>query len=282
MRRFPVIKLKTLDHLGELLKEDIKNPRFIAGGTDVLIRIKDHMYPDEFTIIDISSLEELKGITVFHDHIIIGALTTHSQVEKHPELKEYAQSLVEGCSTVGCPQIKNRGTIGGNVGNASPAGDSIPPFYVLDAEFHLTDGKGSRWVKASEFFKGPGKSVLTPMELVKEIKIPLRKGYYGRYMKLGQRRALAISKVSLSLEGKKTGGKIEDIKIALGAVAPTVIYASKTEEFLKGKELTEAVIGKSSELVTEEARPITDIRSTVEYRKSMCGVLLEKALKDWK
>ena len=168
------------------------------------------------------------------------------------------------------------------MGNASPAGDSLPPLYVLEAEVHITNGKEDRWVKIDEFFKGPGKTVLKPLELVKEVKIPLRKDYYGCYMKLGQRKSLAICKVSLALEGNKEDGRVENIRIALGAVAPTIIYAAKTEEFLKGKELTEEVVQKASEIVEEEARPISDIRSSKEYRKSMCGVLLERALKGWK
>jgi len=282
LRRFPVIKVKSLREISGLENKNITNPRFIAGGTDLLIRVKDHMLPDDFTVIDISGLEELKGIEVSDDYIIIRSLTTHGEIAKNPALKEHAPSLTEGCHTVGCPQIRNRATVGGNISNASPAGDSLPPLYVLGAEVNLVKGEKNRWVRINEFFKGPGKTVLEPFEIVKEIRIPLRKDYYGRYMKLGQRRALAISKVSLAIEGKKDGGKIGDVKIALGAVAPTVIYASKTEAFLVGKELTEEVIEDAVKIVEEEARPISDIRSTREYRKGMCGVLLEKALKSWK
>jgi len=141
LRRFPVIKLKSLCEISGLENKNIKNPRFIAGGTDLLIRIKDHILPDDFTVIDISGLEELKGIEVSDDYIIIRALTTHGEIAKNPALKEHAPSLTEGCHTVGCPQIRNRATVGGNISNASPAGDSLPPLYVLGAEVNLVKGE---------------------------------------------------------------------------------------------------------------------------------------------
>lgn len=278
MKRFSVIRVKDLDHMDSLLKEDIVNPYFLSGGTDLIIRIKENHLKEPFTVIDISGLEELKGITVKDDHIIAGALVTHGDVMKHPKFQECASVLVQACGTVGSPQIRNRGTIGGNIANSSPAGDSLPPLYILGAEVHLARGKEDRWVKIEDFIKGPGKNVLNHLELIKEVRIPLLYGYEGKYMKLGQRKALAISKVSLAINIYNEEKILKDVRIALGAVGPVIIRAKKTEEFLKGKELNENIIEEAVKLIKEEAKPISDLRSTDEYRRDMTGVLLKKFL----
>lgn len=280
MKRFSVIRVKDLDHMYSLLKEEITNPYFLSGGTDLIIRIKENHLKEPFTVIDISGLEELKGITVKDDHIIAGALVTHGEIMKHPKFRECASVLVQACGTVGSPQIRNRGTIGGNIGNSSPAGDSLPPLYILGAEVCLARGKEERWVKIEDFIKGPGKNVLNHLELIKEVKIPLLYGYEGKYMKLGQRKALAISKVSLAINIYNEEKILKDVRIALGAVGPVIIQAKKTEEFLKGKELNENVITEAVKLIKEEARPISDLRSTDEYRRDMTGVLLRKAFSE--
>jgi CO/xanthine dehydrogenase FAD-binding subunit len=279
VRRFPVIRLKNLKDLSELTH--IENPYFIAGGTDLLIRIKDDFLPWPFTVIDISGLSELKGIDIEKDYIIIGALVTHGEIEKHKELNIYTPSLTQACSHVGSPQIRNRATIGGNIGNASPAGDSIPPLYVHGAEIHLVEGSEERWVKVEDFFKGPGKTVRKPLEIIKEIRIAREKVDFGTYARLGQRNALAISKVSMALSARKNNGHIEDIKIALGAVGPTVIMAKDTADFLKGKILSCDVIKEAGHIIEKEAKPISDLRSSLEYRKKMTSVLLEQSLEQF-
>ncbi len=279
MRRFPVIRLKSLNDLSGL--PPVENPYFIAGGTDLLIRIKDDFLPWPFTVIDISGLSELKGIQIDKDYITIGALTTHGEIEKHKDLKLYTPALTQACSHVGSPQIRNRATIGGNIGNASPAGDSIPPLYVHGAEIHLVEASGERWVKIEDFFKGPGKTVRKPLEIIKEIRIAREKVDFGAYVRLGQRNALAISKVSLALWGRKNNGSIEHINIAMGAVGPTVIMAKETADFLKGKHISGDIIKEAGQIIEKEAKPISDLRSTQEYRGKMTSVLLEKALEQF-
>ncbi|HPZ07309.1 MAG TPA: xanthine dehydrogenase family protein subunit M [Candidatus Eremiobacteraeota bacterium] len=282
MRRFSVIRIRSLEHLFDLAEKGMTNPYFLAGGTDLLIKIKDDLLIPPFTVLDISGLQELRSIHFEQDYVRIGSLVTHGEIEKHPELRLLFPSLTDACHGVGSPQIRNRATIGGNIGNASPAADSIPPLYVYGAELHLVNSKGERWVKIEDFFTGPGKTIRNPVEIIKEIRIPAEKRDYGTYLRLGQRKALAISKISLALAGKKKNGSMEDVKIALGAVGPTVIMAVETSLYLRGKELSSEVIKEAGNIIEKEAEPITDLRSSKEYRKKMCSTLLVKALTNWK
>ncbi len=249
----------------------------LAGGTDVLARLKDSL--DWPPLIDISRVEELKGISAGDGHIRVGALTTYTEITHSDIIAQRAGVLAQAAQTVGSPQIRNRGTIGGNLANASPAGDTIPPLYVLDAAIELVSEKGSRTIPVTDFFTGPGKTVLQPREMIASVRIPINEGWRGVFVRLGQRAALAISKVSLAVCVKATNGHIDQARISLGAVAPTVIRAPRTEELLAGADLSDDLIKKACEMIREEASPITDIRSVAEYRRDMCGVLLERGLK---
>ena len=255
------------------LLERFPDAKILAGGTDLLVRLKDEInQPD---IIDISHIKEMKGISELDDKIRIGALVTFTEMIESKFLVDYAGVLVQAVEMIGSPQIRNRGTIGGNIANASPAGDSLPPLFVLEAEIEIAGMNYSRIVPIKDFFKGPGKSVLTDGELISAVMIPKMKKWLGAFVRLGQREALAISKVSLALLLKIKDGKIEEARISLGAVAPTVIRAPQTENKLKGKTLDN--ISEAIKIIREEASPISDIRSIAEYRKEMCGVLLEEA-----
>jgi len=262
--------------LKEFFEIKIENPaaKIVAGGTDILVRLKDEL--DWPMLIDISGIEELKGISKESNSVKIGVLSTHTEIENSEELRKYAEVLVQAAFIIGSPQIRNRGTIGGNIANASPAGDTIPPLYVLNAEIELASSAGTRKMLINEFFTGPGISVLENGEIVSSINIPAEENLKGVFLRLGQREALAISKVSLALV-KNT--KTNEYRIALGSVAPTVIHATKTEKLLSGNSLNIKLIDEACETICEEAAPIGDIRSEADYRKEMCGVLLRKALK---
>ena len=249
------------------------NAKMLAGGTDLLVRLKDEINrPD---IIDISHIEEMKGITDLNDKIKIGALVTFSEIIENEIPTANAGVLVQAAKIIGSPQIRNRGTIGGNIANASPAGDTLPPLFVLEAEIEIAGMNYSRTIPIKDFFIAPGKSVLTDREIITAVIIPKMKNWDGAFVRLGQREALAISKVSLALLLKIKDDKIEEARIALGAVAPTVIRAIQTEKELKGKRLDN--ISEAIKIIREEVSPISDIRSIAEYRKEMCGVLLEAA-----
>ncbi len=256
------------------------NAKMLAGGTDLLVRLKDEInQPD---IIDISHIEEMKGISASNDKIKIGALVTFSEIIESELVAENAAVIVQAAEMIGSPQIRNRGTIGGNIANASPAGDSIPPLFVLEAEIEIAGMNYSRTIPIKDFFKAPGKSILTDGEIITAVIIPKMKKWEGAFVRLGQRKALAISKVSLALLLKIKDDKIEEARIALGAVAPTVIRAEKTERCLVGKKFDNDTLLEAKKIICEEVSPISDIRSIAEYRKEMCGVLLEEAFEQLK
>jgi len=257
------------------LLERFPDAKMLAGGTDLLVHLKDEINKPD--IIDISHIEEMKGISDSNDKIKIGALTTFSEIIESELLTENAAVIVQAAEMIGSPQIRNRGTIGGNIANASPAGDSLPPLFVLEAEIEIAGMNYSRIIPIKDFFKSPGKSILTDGEIITAVIIPKMKKWDGAFVRLGQREALAISKVSLALLLKIEDDEIKEVRIALGAVAPTVIRAKKTEEFLVGKILDVEIIEKAKKILVNEVTPISDIRSIAEYRKEMCGVLFEKA-----
>ena len=262
--------------LKDFFKIKSENPtaKIIAGGTDLLVQLNGKF--DCPFLIDISQLEQLKGISRKSNFIKIGALTTHTEIEKNKILKKYANVLTQAAFVIGSPQIRNRGTIGGNIANASPAGDTLPPLYILNAEIELTSESKTRKIPINEFFTGPGKSVLANNEIITAINIPIEENLEkGFFLRLGQREALAISKVSIALT---TNSKTNEFRIALGSVAPTVVRAPETEKLLSENSLTEKIINDAVKTICKEVSPISDIRSEAEYRKEMCGVLLKKCL----
>jgi xanthine dehydrogenase FAD-binding subunit len=249
----------------------------LAGGTDMLVRLHDRLTKPWPKLLILENVQQLHKITATKTAISIGPLTTFTEIEESSMLRKHAPQLVTAAALAGSAQIRNRATIGGNIANGSPAGDTIPPLYVLGAVIEISSAKGKRSVPIERFFTGPGKTVLKPTELITAIKIP-RLANHGFFMRLATRRALAISKVSVAASIMIKKSKIESAKIALGAVAPTVIRAARTEDYLVGKEITNEVIKAAARIIQDEARPIDDIRSLAIYRKEMVGVLLARGL----
>ncbi len=250
----------------------------LAGGTDLLVMIQERLISPG-VLLDLGGLEELKGIEESGGRIRIGALVSHRQAADSDLLAEKGPPLPASCREVGSPQIRTLGTIGGNLAMASPSGDTIPALFALSAAVVLQSRAGTRTMPIEDFFTGVKKSVRRPDELLTEITFPIPASpVRGFFKKLGQRKALAISKVSVAalvtLEAQKVGA----IRIALGAVAPTVIRASRTEEYLTGRELNRETIASARTLCSEESQAITDLRSTARYRDRMTGLLLARGL----
>lgn len=252
--------------------------RLIAGGTDLLVKHRNGLLPDVTDFVDVSGLG-LHEITLTEGQVRIGSACTMTAVAGHPLVRERFPALVQGTLQVGAFQIRNAATLGGNVGNASPAGDSIPPLLSLDAAALLFGPAGRRTVPLAEFFNGPGKTVLQPGELIEAFLLPDRRTA-GAFLKLGERRAHAISKVSLALSCWESAHGRHEVRIALGAVAPTVIRCRKAEELLSAAPWPPAadLVAKARALVVETARPIDDLRSEKNYRRRMTGVLFGRAL----
>ncbi len=249
----------------------------VAGGTDILVKLHDRIDKPWPRLVVLDNIKQLKKIMVTPGYIDIGATVTFAEIERSRPLKKLAPPLVTAVSLAGSVQIRNRATIGGNIANASPAGDTLPPLYAMDARIELRSANSAEWIKIADFFKGPGKTILRPDQLITRIRLPLP-APSGFFLRLAARRALAISKVSVAACAELESGKVTAVRIALGAVAPTVIRAPKTEKFLTGKTLDEATIAMAAEIVCREARPIDDIRSLSDYRKEMVGILLKRGL----
>ncbi len=251
----------------------------LAGGTDLVVRMRRGISQPE-AIIDLSLLQELRGIQRDNQHLSLGALVTYREIEQCRDLAEWAPVLLDACHAVGAPQIRSRGTIGGNVANASPAGDSLPPLYVLDASIQLVSRAGARSVPIAEFFTGPGKTVRRPDELIQSVRCRVfESGERGYFRKIGERQGMFIAKVSVASTLVAKGDVVQRCRIALGAVAPTVIRVPAAEEYLAGRRLTAEAAREAGRLAMEVSRPITDIRSTASYRRHLVRVLVERGLR---
>ncbi len=250
---------------------------YLAGGTDIMVMRKEREL-QERPLIDISGFSELKEIRQSNGVIEIGALVTMSQLESSPVIRERAAALAQAASEMGSPLIRNLATIGGNIANSNPAGDTIPALTVLDAELVLRRGTREREVPADGFCTAPGCNVLEPGEIITAFRIPVLEGSRSSFMKIGPRGALSVSKVSLGAWWFVSERKIVDIRIAPGAVGPRCQRVSRTEKLLKGSVLDPAVIEKAAEKIQIEVSPIDDYRSSADYRRAMTGVLLKRIL----
>jgi len=247
----------------------------IAGGTDLLVILHDRYHQPWPTLLVLDRIKALHKIKIGNKSITLGPLVTFSKIEKSEELALNAPQLVQGALVAGSVQIRNRATIGGNIANGSPSGDLLPSLYVLEAKLELSSKTGKRLVSIEKFFKGPRSTILKKNELITAIEFS-KSSNFGFFLRLATRKALAISKVSVAVDTSIRDGVIESIKIALGAVAPTVIRASATEEFLAGKKIDKTTIVKAIQIIKSEATPIDDIRSLADYRREMVGVLFKR------
>ena len=249
----------------------------LAGGTDLILFMETGRLQPK-TVIDISRLNELHYMRGDARSIRIGPLVTHSELVESPLLHEWAPILPMAAATIGAVQIRNRGTIGGNLGTASPAGDLIPALMVLEATLTLRSVDNERQCRLEDFFFGPGRTVLQPDEYVAEIAFPTpRLSARGVYVKAGRRKAQALSLVSVGvqLDGNES---VEHVRIALGAVAPTVIRARAAEEVVQGQRLTDEVCRQAAAVAAEQASPIDDIRASAAYRRTLVQVWVRRAL----
>jgi CO/xanthine dehydrogenase FAD-binding subunit len=252
----------------------------LAGGTDLLVRIKKGLLAPE-KVVDLSALDELGGIRETGDQIVIGPLITHGEVMESDLANRYLPLLVQGCATVGSPQIRNMGTLGGNIVNASPAADSIPPLIVLETEVILQSLAGKREMRLEEFITGPGKTQLRAGELLTGIVInKMKAGERGLYRKLGQRKALAVSiaSVAVRMEFDPATGVCSNAGIAFGAAVPVIRRVRELEALLCGRKLDEQAIGEIAGKARDLCAPISDIRGSAEYRRAMCSSLLYEVL----
>ena len=270
----------TLKDAFAILSERKGRIRVIAGGTDLMVLLNAHqLQAPEF--LDIWNVDELRGVVEEENALRIGALTTYTQLIRSKSVQRFVPSLVAASRTVGAIQIQNRGTLGGNIVNASPAGDTLPVLAAYDAELEIGSARGIRTIRFNEFYIGYRASVLQPDELLLSVRIPkLREGERDFFWKVGTRRAQAISKTVLATRVRMTGNVLEKISIGVGSVAPTVVRGTQTERLLNGSTISSELIEEARQMIAREISPITDLRSTEHYRRTVTGNVLARLLKE--
>ena len=278
MRAFiPDYQLTTPASLAEALALLESEPgvwKPFAGGTDLMVLLEAGKLPHR-NYIDIWRLDELRGIDANDTHVTLGALTTYTDVQAHPILRSEFPMLCQAASETGGLAIQNRGTLGGNIVNASPAADSPPALLAYDAEIELVSSAGSRWVPYYGFHTGYKQMQLGANELLARIRLPRHAaGVMHYYRKVGTRKAQAISKVCLAAVGRINDGEIDDARIALGSVAPIVVRCVQTEDALRGRKPDAETIASATAALVREISPIDDIRSTADYRLQVTKNLL--------
>jgi len=279
----------SIDEALQILAERGERARIIAGGTDLILEIERKVRSGIETLIDVTRIPQMDQILLDEKGVIhLGPLVTHSHCVASPLIRERAFPLAQAAIEVGVPQIRNRGTVAGNLITASPANDTIVPLMALDAKVTLRSLSGERVVPLNQFYTGVRGTVMRPDEMMVDISFAaLQSNQRGAFIKLGLRRAQAISLVSvavvLTFEGeigsRPEGALIRQAAITLGAVAPTVIHADEAEAYLTHRALDEEAIGNAASLAQKCARPIDDVRGSKDYRMAMVKVITSRALR---
>ena len=253
----------------------------IAGGTDLMVRITGEIGPAPDRLLDLSRVDALKGIALEAGALVLGARTTYTEIRRSALVEAHLPALVEAAATIGAIQIQNRGTLGGNIANASPAGDTLPILLAADATILVGGQRGEREIPAADFFTGYRETALAPDELILHVTFPLPTGRELRFRKVGTRRAQAISKVVMATAWRDDGPKgLRDVRIALGSVAATPIRARSTEAVLEGALPVPEVADRAAEALANEIEPIDDVRSTADYRRTVAARVLHRLVRE--
>lgn len=262
------------------LSEEREAARIIAGGTDLILELERHARKGIRTLVDVTRIAGLDQIRLDDNGVVhIGPLVTHNHCVASPLIRKTAFPLARACWEVGSPQIRNRGTVAGNLITASPANDTITPLMALGASVTLRSVRGERTIRLNEFYLGVRRTIMQPDEMLVDISFPmLKENQHGTYIKYALRRAQAISVVNAAVIVTIVDGVLQNPVITLGAVAPTIIHAQSAEAFLEGKALSDQVIENAANLVTKDISPIDDIRGSAAYRRSMGRLIVKRGL----
>ena len=273
----PGYELKEPRNLADALDLLAREPgdwKPFAGGTDLMVLLEAGKLPHR-KFLSIWKLPELRGISVTPAHVTLNALTTYSEIRRHEILAREFPLLCSAAAETGGVATQNRGTLGGNIANASPAADSPPALLVYDAELELLSASGARWVPYCGFWTGYKQIAMRGDELIRAIRLPRNHNLSRQfYRKVGTRRAQAISKVCFAGAARMDTGRVVDVRIALGSVAPKVLRATETEKILRGEKPGPTTLRAAQETLAREIAPIDDIRSTARYRLRVAQNLL--------
>jgi CO/xanthine dehydrogenase FAD-binding subunit len=269
---------RTLDDALAALRDGSFRP--IAGGTDLMVQLAAEVGEPPAQVLDLWRLSELRGIAERGGILSLGALTTYSEIRRSGLVRARLPALAEAAATIGAAQIQNRGTLGGNVVNASPAGDTLPILLATDSVLVVRSAERERSVEARNFWPAYRKTALAPEELLIRVDIPPPARREVVFRKVGTRRAQAISKVVMALAYREDGGVWRDVRVALGSVAATPIRAPETESVLEGAAPRATVADHAAAVLARELHPIDDVRSTAEYRRIVASRILHRMLRD--
>jgi CO/xanthine dehydrogenase FAD-binding subunit len=278
MVRFDYHRPASISEVLRVLEESDGQGVVLAGGTDLLVEIKQGRRAPSL-IISLGRIRELQEIRREADGSLrIGATATLSEIAKSPQVRGFHPAISEAVSTVGSTQVRNRGTLGGNLCNASPSADAAPVLLALDAQAQIQGSGGSRVVPLSEFFAGPRKTVLQRGEILTDVWVPAESASLKcTYLKLGVRKAMEIAIAGVAVALRIAEDRCEVARVALGAVAPTPVRSTRAEDCLMGSRV-ETVIKEAARAARDDCQPITDIRASADYRRDMVSVLVKRAI----
>lgn len=276
-REFDYLEPKTKTEALNFLK-DYENVKILAGGTDLIVKLKTGANIKVDYMMNIKEIAGLNYIRSVNDQILIGACTPLSTIENNELIKDKLPALCEAIKTMAAIAVRNMGTVGGNLCNSSPAGDTIPPLIAYGAKLVLEHLGGVKVIPVSDFITGPGKNILGKEELLSEIVITVPGEQAGVAFIKKSRVKSDISKINTAVYIERDKDTVKECKIVLGSVAATVIRINKAEESLKGQRIDKNVIAQAARIVSEEIKPINDNRSTIEYRKAISRVIIADAI----
>ncbi len=274
-----IFQPSSVKEAGEILRDKGPGGHFLAGGTDLIIAIKEKGLAPTY-LVDLKKIPSLSNIREQPDGgLSIGALTTMRQLETSPIICRRLPFLAQSAAEVGSIQIRNRATIGGNMANATPSADVAPALLALEAKARVAGRSGERVTELEQFFRGPGETVMDSGEILLEILIPpIQAGLVGEYIKFSPREMMDLATIGVAVTLVLNGKRCDQVRIALGAVSPTPMRARKAEAVLSGQILTEELADKAGHEASTECKPISDVRSSADYRKEMVRVNTKRAL----
>jgi CO/xanthine dehydrogenase FAD-binding subunit len=280
LKPFDYVAAHSLKEAISLLAQNSPEARPIAGGTDLLVRMKRNLVHPRL-LVDLAGVAEFRGIELNEKGLRIGSMVTHAEIMNSPLVRQYGPALAAASASVGAPQTRFLGTIGGNLSSGVPSMDGAPPLLTLEATVTVAHSDGQRVMGLKDFFSGPQCTILTPEQLLMDILIPAENlGKPSGFVKFGRRKALSLSLVNMAacVELDQTGRRFVRVRLAMGAVAPTPMRAYEAETFLEGKEVTEGTLAEAGVIAAREAKPIDDLRASAEYRRDLIRVLTGRVL----
>jgi len=276
---FEYVSPQSVQEACALLVQYGDSARVLAGGSDLLVKMKDGLMKPAY-LVSLKNLDSLKAIRYeTGTGVIIGARATHNEVMNNRLLQEKYRSVCEAAHSMAADQIRNIGTVGGNLVNAVPSADLPPILIALDARARIVGSSRERTIALEDFFLGPGKTVLEKGEILAEIIIPDQPTTGSNYIKFGLRRAGALAVAGVASSVTVSDGTCRDVRVVLGAVAPTPMRARQAENVLRGKKISRELIDEAGRIAAAESKPISDIRGSIEYRRNLVNVLTRRSLK---